>query len=182
MEKNDVVKDVVLDRENGTYRYEIEVKNFDEVFPDDFNEHGYQVCGFAVEELKEVYNNDEFPEIVEFLKVLPEEIKDEDRNFLIKSDNLKSFITNHILMKSEDDDGYDEMLDIIKQNEPQKIVEYGLDFDYMDDFVDYIYDELIKTSYLTVNGQQIYIIDYDEEDAIRKMRIETIEKYYQEKY
>lgn len=163
------------------YEINIDKTVFDSVFQDDFDVRGYQVCGVLVYEMKTIYNdNEEFPEYVEVLEKLPEEIKasDSDMNFLIKSDNLKSFVEKHILMDSYHyEDNFEEVIEIIKQNEPHKIENNEINPKYLADFVDFIYDELIKTSKLIVNGQQIYILDYAN-DGFCRLQVDVIREYY----
>lgn len=166
-----------------TNNYEITVNEnvFNEVFYDDFNEHGYQNCGLCIHEFTDVYNHNDYVEHIEIFKKLPNEIKSNAMNFLIKSDNLKSFIKNHILTISEtDENDFYKMIEIIKQNEPNKIDddENEIKYEYINEFADFIYDEMLNNTKLTINGQKIYVLNYNEFD---KIQINIIEQYYKNK-
>lgn len=169
---------------NENYEINVNENVFDEVFFDDFNEHGFQSCGISIYEFTDVFSHADYVEHNEIFAKLPDEIKSNQMNFLIKSDNLKSFIINHILMKSEsDENNFFKMIDIIKKHEPHKIEKDFINNDcikteFEKDFADFIYDELINSTKLTINGQKIYVLNDDE---FEKLQINVIENYYKNK-
>jgi len=151
-----------MKKNNTNYNFTVENEVFEEVFFDDFNDNGYQVTGVPIDNLK--YSFDEKGQQV--LNMLPDEIKSNDWNFLIKSSNLKSFIENNLLTTSEmEDDECEKIINIIKKHEPEKIIsdEYKcyVDSDSFDEMSDKIKDFLIQKTTLTINNEKIYVFNSD---------------------
>lgn len=152
-----------------TMQVQIPQKTFDAVFQNDFNNHGVQYTGPSNHDFNEMMNDSEMKEVYDSLpKEFHDKVKDEEYWVLVKSDNLKSHMVNHMIVPSEfgpeANKGYDAMLEEVGKYAPEHISNNelnwygkGIDSKLSEDISEFATEQSLKESDLDINGQSFFV-------------------------
>ncbi|HHT97151.1 MAG TPA: hypothetical protein GXZ90_04570 [Clostridiales bacterium] len=171
-----------VNNENVT-EINISQEDFDDIFPNSWNDHGYQVTGPHLYDFRDFMNEDSelSKPYTDIYNQLPNKFFDKTKNArywrLVKADNIESHMSNHVINLSreeaEDSDvGYENMVKTIEEKVGSKypgIINYDnyedeveIDYEFEDELSRFAVEKVKEESFLKINGETFYV-SIDEE-------------------
>lgn len=188
---------------NDTTKIEISQKSFNEIFPDSWNDSGYQVTGPNSFDFKDYMDSKEDPELAQaYTKIynkLPKRFFDETKDArywrLVKSDNIEKHMKNHVINigREEAEDynhGYENMMKTIKEKTGSNYHNFlskdleEINPEFERELTRFATEKAKEESFLSINGEKFYVSTDEELDrnwAEEYFNSDSFDKYINKK-